>query len=348
MAFKGFFNAAFVKDTLKTTAFSSVGRAIGFLIPFFIAAWFGTSPQTDAFFFIYGLVIFLSSIFASTVAAVIVPYIAEMLARRENPGRFISSLLQISTLLLTLLLGAAAVLLAGFFVFFNPFSPAVTAESILMLCELLPLVFLLVWTGILEGVLQADKKFSLPALSLILRAALTITLIWLFKPWLGIHAVITGYLAGEAARFLLLLIAAGRLRLFRFHCLRRPDGRVKDFLGKAAFQVVGVTAMGLNPVIDKLMAATLPMGSVSVLYYAERLFLIPVTFLVSGVLITLLSYWSGGLQTAGRTQLARDVSRTARWTVSPGLLVTVAVLLLAGPLAELAYGRGEMTAGTIH
>jgi len=55
----------FFKDTISTTFWSTLGKAIGFLIPFFLVAWFGVNSDMDSFFFAYGLVIFISIIFAS-------------------------------------------------------------------------------------------------------------------------------------------------------------------------------------------------------------------------------------------------------------------------------------------
>ncbi|HIJ53334.1 MAG TPA: hypothetical protein HPP66_09295 [Planctomycetes bacterium] len=88
-----FYKRPLVRDTIKTTIWSTVGKAAGFLIPFFIAAWFGISSETDAFFFAYGLILFLSGIFAPVVESVIVPYIAEARTNNEDVGRFVGNIL---------------------------------------------------------------------------------------------------------------------------------------------------------------------------------------------------------------------------------------------------------------
>lgn len=72
-----------VRDTITTTFLSTIGKAVGFLIPFFIAAWFGVSQETDAFFFVYGLIIFMAGVFANVVESVIVPFVAELRAEED-------------------------------------------------------------------------------------------------------------------------------------------------------------------------------------------------------------------------------------------------------------------------
>ena len=42
-----------------------------------------------------------------------------------------------------------------------------------------------------------------------------------------------------------------------------------------------MVALGLNPVVDKAMASWLGQGSISVLYYAHRLYVIPLVFVSS-------------------------------------------------------------------
>ena len=97
-----------VWDTITTTGWSTAGKAVGFLIPFFIAAWFGVSSDTDAFIFAYGLILFLANIFAPVVETVIVPFIAEARKNGEDVGKFIGNVLGIGSIGL-LALEAAAV-----------------------------------------------------------------------------------------------------------------------------------------------------------------------------------------------------------------------------------------------
>lgn len=94
----GFLSRPLVRDTVTTTFFSTIGKAVGFLVPFFIAAWFGVTGETDAFFFAYGLILFFSMIFAPTVEGVIVPYIAEAKSQSKDVGKFVGRILGVSGL----------------------------------------------------------------------------------------------------------------------------------------------------------------------------------------------------------------------------------------------------------
>ena len=71
-------NSTLARDTVTTTAWNFLGRAVGFLTPIFLSAWFGISSETDAFFFGYGLIVFIAGIFPPSIENMTVPYIAEI------------------------------------------------------------------------------------------------------------------------------------------------------------------------------------------------------------------------------------------------------------------------------
>ncbi len=330
-----------VWDTIATTGWSTLGRAVGFLIPFFIAAWFGVSRRTDAFFFTYGLVLFLSGIFAPVVESVIVPFIAEARDRKEDVGCFIGRVLCISGVGLVVVVGVFLLfLLRPFLAVVTDFNPPTLSLVYRLLLEISPLVLLLVWTSILAGTLNAYKKFAFPAVSPAFRAAINLVIIFAFKKTLGVHAIVLGYVAGELVRLLILLAVLGRLKVFELKLSFRTDRRLREFFRTASYQTFGMVAIWLKPVVDKAMASWLGEGSVSVLYYADRLYIIPITFLCSGLMATTLSHWSARYYESGEKRLKEDVKRVVRIVGLITVLVAVFLLVFHRPIVRLAFGRG--------
>ena len=83
-AWSKIYNSLLARDTIITTLWVTIGKGLGFLIPFFIAAWFGISLKTDIFFFVYGVIIYLASIFSISLESNIVPYIAEIKVQQKE------------------------------------------------------------------------------------------------------------------------------------------------------------------------------------------------------------------------------------------------------------------------
>lgn len=332
-----------VRDTITTTIFSTTGKGIGFLIPFFIAAWFGVTRETDAFFFAYGLILFLAGIFAPVVEGVIVPYITEVRAKNENVGSFVGKILGVS--------GVGLIGLGGLFLLIiKPLLPLITrfdSSSLnliyILLVETAPLIVLLVWTSILAGSLNAYKKFTIPALSPAFRAVVNLTVIFIFNDIWGVHAIVWGYIMGELSRVIILLSVIYKSKLFSLHFPLNLDPKLKQFFKTASYQISGMVAIGLAPVVDKTMASWLDPGSVSVLHYADRLYMIPLTFMTTGLMVTLLSHWSSRYYESGLQRLKEDVRKAVTIIGFISLFIAILLILFHKPIVKLAFGRGAFT-----
>ncbi|MFN3739296.1 MAG: lipid II flippase MurJ [Thermodesulfovibrionales bacterium] len=330
-----------VRDIISTTAWSTVSKGIGFLVPFFIAAWFGVTSETDAFFFAYSLILLLVTIFSPTFESIIVPFIAEFKAKGEDVEKFIARLFGISGI-------GLGVITLFFFAIIYPILPIVTKFSreelnlvFVILLESSPLIILIVWTSIMAGTLNAYKLFSIPALSPAFRAIITLTFIFSFKDKIGIHSIALGYVMGEIFRLFVLSVLMKRYGIFRFRLSISLDPKLIDFLKTLSYQIMGMTVLVFTPVINKTMASHLGSGNVSLLEYSERLYMIPVTFLISGF-VAFLSHWSEGYYiTNDKTKIKEDVKKAL---IPVGILaftITVLLYLLRDFVVNIVYGYGK-------
>ncbi len=330
-----------VWDTITTTALSIVGKGAGFLIPFFIAAWFGVSGSTDSFFFAFGLILFLSQMFSPAVESVIVPFIAGAVARGEDVGEFLGRTLGISAVGLSVIAVLFLIVAGPLLSLLTRFSSDELELIRSILFETAPLVVLLVWTAILSGTLNAYKKFSMPALSPAFRAIVTMAFIFFFKDAIGVHAIAWGYVAGEVVRLGILFVFIKRLRLFRFKFSVGWDKNFTHFLRTSAYQVGGLSVLAFTPLINQAMASWLGTGNVSLLEYANRLYFIPVTLMICGLMVTVLSHWSEEYQEGGDELLKKNVLKAVNIVGAIGIFLTVALFFARDYLVKIVYGYGE-------
>lgn len=337
-----------VGDTALTSFMATIGRGAGFAVPFFVAAWFGVNEDTDAFFYVYGLILLLAGIFNPIVQSVIVPFIAEIKAKNEAEVRsFLGNTLALSIALLVIV-GAVFVSIAKpLLSLVSDFSDQSLDLISRLLLETLPLLVLLVATGLLSGALNAYRKYSLPAISPGLRAAVALIVIFTTRDSLGVHSIALGYVAGELVRFLALLANAAAAGIAPSLSRLALDGRLSEFLRTASYQVIGIIALAFSPVIDKTMASWLTPGSVSILEYANRLYEIPVTFVHTGLFVVLLSQWSMDFYGGSRLKFKRDVMRTAKIVGVGALALSIVLILLRAPLVSLIYGHGQFPRGQL-
>jgi putative peptidoglycan lipid II flippase len=336
-----FYKRPLVRDTIKTTIWSTVGKAAGFLIPFFIAAWFGVSSETDAFFFAYGLILFLSGIFAPVVESVIVPYIAEARTNNEDVGRFVGNILGVSCIGLLALAILFILVIKPVLSVITRFDGQTLELVHWLLIETAPLIIFLTWTSVLAGTLNTYKKFAFPAISPAFRAAVNLTVIFALRGLYGVHSIALGYVVGELARLIILFVVIKKLNLFKLCLSFRVGARLGGFFKTASYQTMGMAAVGLNPIVDKTMASWLGTGSVSILHYADRLYVIPTTFLISGLMVVLLSHWSQRYQQSGKQRLKQDVTKAVKVVGLVTLPIMLLLIIFHQPIVKLAFGRGQ-------
>lgn len=331
-----------VWDTLTTTILSTIGKGVGFLIPFFVAAWFGISTDTDAFFFAYGLVFFFVMIVSIVLENIIVPFIAQMRKNNEKEvGFFVGNLLLLSVFSLLLLCGIFTLFLKPLLSLITDFSAESLNLVFLLLIEIEPLLILVAMTSILNGVLNAYKLFWLPAISPALRAVIALGVIFFFKDYIGVHSIALGYVMGEVFRLILLFFVISRMRILSITFSVKITPEISDFIRTASPQLIAMIAVAFTPIINKAMASWLGPGNVSVLEYATRLYMIPVTLLSSGLLVTILSYWSSTFYRGGKERLISHISKVVISTALISLAITVMFILLKNPVVYAVYGYGK-------
>jgi len=330
----------FLWDTTTTTLLSSIGNGVGFLIPLFIALWFGVTSDTDAFFFSYGLILFISLTVAPAIESVIVPYIVEAKKTESDVAAFVGKVLCITGVGIAVISGAFLLAVKPLLWTLTKFEVDTLNLVYQLLIEFSPLIILLVWTSILAGTLNAYRKFAFPAISPAFRAVINLGIIYVFKDLMGIHAIAMGYLLGEIARLAILYVVIMRLNLFRLDLSFRFDPKLREFFRSAIYQIIGMVAIGLNPVVDRTMASWIEEGSVSILHYADRLYMIPVTFMVTGLMVTLLTHWSDRYYETGLGGLREDVKKTAKWVGFISFAIAILLFFFRQPITKLAFGRG--------
>ena len=326
------------RDTVTTTFWSSLGKGAGFMVPFFIAAWFGADSRTDSFFFCYTAIFFISNIIGRVIESVIVPFVAQTAGEGKDVGGFIGRLMILTTIgsiILTIAFLSGLIPLLPLITRFNPEELRMVRG---LLIQISPLIALVLNASILAGTLNAFKHFALPAISPAFRAGIMLLFALLFKNSLGINAIAIGYVLGELVRFLILSAVT-------LHKGIRPvwgsDKRVREFFLAAWQQSLGMGAIGLSQMIDKLMASWLAVtGSISILFYAEWLYNMPVIFLSSGLMVTVLSHWSNRVyQGRDGYDLKRSMKKTLRLITLLSFLLIIPAVIFLRPIVTIAFDR---------
>lgn len=316
----------------RALAGTIAGSAPGFLLPFAITGHFGVGELTDAYFFALTLATFVSVVYEGVLQANVTPVLqAHRLGGTAHFRRTTHRLLLQST-------GAAAITyafvggLGGFLLVSRRthWPPAERHLTLMLLAVLALYVLASTVTGVLAAGLYAVEDFFSPLASMALRSLVPLAgLVFIGTNSQSVVALAFLLCAGETVRGIILGV---RLHI-KTAGLR--DGVPKDTVGVWKTAVPHAAAMLVavaNPVVDRLVAAPLGTGSVTLLELGERVLYAPLTALSSVFVLVAGVRWAE-LAADRAPQLhddfRRTMSRAALVATGAAVLVSLVILIAA-------------------
>jgi len=337
-----------LRGILTVGGWTMASRVLGFVRDMLIAALLGAGPVADAFFVALKLPNLFRRLFGEgAFNAAFVPEFAGLHAA-EGPAtarRFAEEAFAIMTLwlgLLTLLGEIAmpwmmAVLAPGFEADPQKFALAVTLSRITF-----PYLILICLAALISGVLNGIDRFTAASASYVLFNIVSIAfLLWLtpYVPTAG-HALAWGVTAAGVAQLALLLVASHRAGFGLRLPMPRLTPQMRVLLRRMAPGLLGAGVTQLNLAVDVIIASLLPAGTVSVLYYADRVQQLPLGVIGTAVGTALLPLLSRQVR-AGEAQAALGtLNRALEYALFLTLPAAFALMVSAWPIIAVLFGRG--------
>jgi putative peptidoglycan lipid II flippase len=331
--------------------FTMLSRVMGLARDVVFARVIGAEAFADVFFVAFKIPNFFRRLFAEgAFAQAFVPILGEyreqgsQAAVRSLISR-VSGTLGLTLLLFTLVIVLAAPAMAAIFApkwFFNdPLKFTATAE---MLRITFPYLMFISMTGVAGGILNSYDRFAVPAFTPILLNISLIAAALIAAPMFEqpAFALAWGVLIAGILQFIFQIPF-----LLRIHMLPAPKvdwhhpgvRKILKLMGPAIF---GVSVSQINLLLDTMLATFLPTGSVSWLYYSDRLSELPLGVFGVAIATVILPNLSRH-HAASSTQ---EYSETLDWALKMILLIAVpasaALVLLAEPILVTLFYYGDV------
>jgi len=344
------------KSTAVVAAMTFLSRILGLIRDIIFANFFGASGGTDAFFVAFKIPNFLRRLFAEgAFSQAFVPVFSEY---KETRGReelkdlidHVAGSLGGFLLILSIIGSLAAPLLVYLFApgFANDTSSAgenrfqITAD---MLAITFPYIFFIALTAFAGGILNSYNKFAVPAFTpVLLNLSLISAAIWgadyFAEP---IMALAWGVALAGFLQLLFQTPFLAQLKLLPRPKFKRAHAGVVKIQKLMLPAIIGSSVAQINLLLDTIIASFLIAGSVSWLYYSDRLVEFPL-----GVFgIALATVILPSLSKEHANQSSDAFNRTLDWALKLVTLIAlpaaVGLLLLAGPLLATLFAYGEFS-----
>ena len=332
-----------------------LSRVLGFVRDFVIARSFGAGMLTDAFFVAFRLPNLLRRLFAEgAFSQAFVPILAEYHNRRgEAETRQLVD--RVASLLFVILVAVSALGVAGAPLLIYVTAPgfAADADKFALTVELtrvtFPYILFMSLVALSAGVLNTWSRFALPAFTPVLLNLSFIGMALFAAPWFDppVLALAWAVFLGGMLQLALQVPALKRIGMLpRLDWAPRDEGvhRILLLMGPA---VLGVSVAQISLLINTVFASFLPTGSVSWLYYADRLMEFPAGLLGAALGTILLP----SLARAHANAQGAEFSSLLDWGLRLTLLLTLpaalALAMLAVPLLATLFHHGAFTANDV-
>jgi putative peptidoglycan lipid II flippase len=330
-------------------ALTVVSRVTGLLRDAVVGYLFGAGTAADAFFVAFRIPNLLRRLVGEGAAsAAFIPIFTDYLTTRprreaDHVARVLFTIMAVALAAITI---AGVLLAAPITRLFAPGFATVPGKLELTI-SLTRLVFpYVLFIGIVAaatGILNSLRDFTAPALSPIVFNVVLVVVAIAAAPWLGIYGLAVGTVVGGMAQLLTQVPALKRLRV----PLRPgwdPRHPAVGRLGRLMLPTVfGSAVYQINVLVSTMFASLLPAGSVSYLWYAERLLEFPLgVFAVALSTAALPSF--AALAKRDAAEFRETVGFALRLVNVVALPAAVGLAVLADPITSVLFQRGEFGA----
>lgn len=208
-----------------------------------------------------------------------------------------------------------------------------------------PYVFLICMTAFAGSVLNSYGKFGPPAFTPVLLNLSLIGAAVLVTPYMAtpVVALAWGVLIAGILQLVFQLPFLARERLLVMPKVEFGHPGVKQVMTLMLPALLGVSVGQINLLLDTVLASFLPTGSISWLYYSDRLLELPLALFAITIATVILPSLSR--QQAANPEAFRD---TLGWAVKMVFLIGVpaslALVVLSESLIATLFYQGELTA----
>lgn len=340
---------ALLKSTSVVGGFTLVSRVLGLVRDIAFASFLAVGPALDAFFIAFKIPNFMRRLFAEgAFSQAFVPVVSEY--RETRPQAEVKDLVDRvagtfgGILLLINVVGllAAPLLVMAFAPGFleRPEQFALTTD---LLRVTFPYLFFIALTALAGGILNTYGRFAAPALAPVLLNVALISAAVYGSRWFDVPvmALAWGVFFAGIAQLLMQFPSLARLGLLPRPRWDRAFPGVKQVFRLMLPALFGSSVAQINLLLDTLIASFLAAGSVSWLYFADRLMEFPLGVFSIALATVVLPQLSRDHAAKNSERFSANLDFALRLAVLIVVPAAVALFVLAGPIIASLFFHGS-------
>lgn len=336
-----------LKSVSLVSAMTFISRILGFIRDLIAAQLFGVNASVDAFYIAFKIPNFMRNLFAEgSFSQAFIPVLSDYRNKKSTRsvrffiGHIAGSLGFILCVITILGLLGAKPLVSLFSPGLDPYRFELATD---MLRITFPYLMLISLTAFAGAVLNCYGKFGIPAFT---PALLNITLIltafgmmhWFAVP---VKSQAFGVLIAGVVQLLFQLIAVYRMGFLVRPRIAWHDPGVRRVLKLIIPALFGASVGQISILLNTVLASFLITGSISWLYYSERLAYFPLGIFGVALATVILPHLSRQHSAGSQDGFSMALDWGLRWNLIIGLPASLTMWILSGPLIVSLFQYGQ-------
>lgn len=340
------------KKITKSIGIVSLGtftsRIVGYIRDMLIANRFGASLVSDAFFVAWRIPNTLRELFGEgALSAAFIPVFTEYLKTKDKKEAWkLASLIFNGLLIISILITLLGIIwtpliitiIAPGFKGSDAFQLTVTLTRIMF-----PFTIFICLAALVMGILNSCQHFTLPAfapalLNLCLIGAIFFLCPLFDEPILGLSI---GFLIGGLMQLLIQIPALIKERMEYRLIIDLFNPGVKKIIFLMVPRAIGAGVTQLNITISNLLASFLVFGSISSLFYSNRLVHFPLALFGIAIGTVLFPTMSRQVVDGNLDELKKSLLWGLKMVILTSLPATIGLMVLGRPIIQLLFQHGQ-------
>jgi putative peptidoglycan lipid II flippase len=328
-----------------------ISRVLGFVRDIVAAFIFGAGPGYDAFVLSFRIPNLMRRLFAEgAFSQAFVPVLSEYQTNKspEEVREFVNHITGNLALILGLVT-IVGIVCAPFFIYL--FAPGFDASgsrhdlAASMLRLTFPYIFFISLTALAGSLLNTHGKFAVPAFTPVLLNVCMIFASCMLAPHMQNPemALAWGVLFAGIAQLAFQIPFLIRLRLLPRPKINWRDPAVRKVLLLMPPAIFGAAISQITLLVNSIFASFLVVGSISWLYYADRLMEFPLGIIGVGLATVILPSLARQHARGAKQEFAQTVDWGVRCVLLIGIPAMLGLFLLAGPLIATLFQSDKFT-----
>lgn len=332
-------------SSISASAMVILIKFIGFVKQIIVAAYYGSSLETDVFFLAYGWENTITQIaFSAIQIAALTIYLDE-----KNHGGEHKASLFISSVL-TVFIPISIIMAAFTFGFSLPIAKVLAPKyelddlkHLALMIRMFTIVTVCspVITS-LSTVFNAEKKFVKAQISTLLAAIIDIVMIVVFAKSYGIWARNFAFVLSNMINVVLLVLMVKKY--IKVKVVKKPfDQNINRLLKLSVPIMLGNGMTLMLTMVDRTIGSFLDSGNVSALNYASSLYSILIAVVSTGLVTVLTTYFATDVSSGKIDKMVDTLQKSVRIVLVPMTLACIIAYVLSGDIIALVFQRGSFT-----